>query len=194
MELQYELRSIPERGPDGWILKPEKVVYRKGVIINSKNMDWKERMAKGKCKLTEENFTGLLDVLHEADWLQSCMRRKTELLDASKKVNNYLHSYVPPAWIEEAKGRLWKEDIQVGELMRENQAIYREGNDTSRNCLRGLDLLEREAANTVTVLNEIKTAKNDKVILPGVEVTELASRLQITGTTDRMPASVKKRR
>lgn len=191
IELHYELRSRAERSPDGWVYKPERVVYRKGVMLTTKNGSWKDRLKAGQCRITQKNTVALADELNEAEWLRSCKSRKSELLLASRKVNNYLNAYVPPAWVEEAKATLWKQDIQIGQLLRENVALYQEGNDTSRNCLKGLELLEREAANTVAVLNEIKFSKKERLVLPGPEITELASRLQDPGDAGRMPASIR---
>jgi hypothetical protein len=176
MEIRYELRTSAARDEMGF-MSTEKAVYRKGIQISQKSGTWKERMDSGQCTVTEKTFAYLITELRDADRLEACKARKMELLDASKKVRNYIHNYMPVNWIDEARRALSQQRYDVTGVLREDASIYREGNDTFRECAKGLRLLEDEAAASVRVLNEVKATKLNVQDIPVTELEDLERRL-----------------
>lgn len=176
MEIRFELRTVAGRDEFG-VMHGEKAKYRKGVLINQKSGTWKERMDSGQCTVTERNIAALISEVRDADRLEACKARKVELLDASQKVRNYIHNYMPVNWIDEARRALSQQRYDVTGVLREDASIYREGNDSFRECAKGLRLLEDEAAASVRVLNEVKATKLNVQDIPVSELEDLERRL-----------------
>ena len=153
-----ELRRAPLK-EEGQIVVPEKVVGRKGIVLSTRPGTWKERMDNDQCKVTDRMFITLVDTIQEAERLKACKERKVELLEASQKISNYIHNYMPVNWIDEARRKLAEQRYDVTGVLRSDASVYREGNETYRDCAKGLKLLEDEAAASVRVLNEVKAAK-----------------------------------
>lgn len=158
IELRFETRK-PARIEDGKEKSPERVVLRKSVYLTKKSGSWKQRMDDAQCRVTDRSFKALLDVLKESELLQACKNRKVRLLEVSAKVSHYIHSYMPVSWIEEARKKLAEQRYDITGVLRQDNSIYREGNESYRECSKGLRLLEEEAAASVRVLNEVKAAK-----------------------------------
>lgn len=158
MELRFELRRAAQK-EDGIVVVPEKTVGRKGILLSTRPGTWKERMDNDQCKVTDKMFAALVDTIQEAERLKACKQRKIELLEASHKISNFIHNYMPVNWIDEARRKLAEQRYDVTGVLRSDATIYREGNDTYRECAKGLKLLEDEAAASVRVLNEVKAAK-----------------------------------
>jgi hypothetical protein len=158
MELRFEIRR-PAVKEEGRVVVPERVLSRKGVLLTTRPGSWKERMDNDQCRITEKMFIALTDTIRESERLKACKARKVELLDASQKVSNYIHNYMPVNWIDEARRKLAEQRYEVTGVLRADSAVYREGNETYRECAKGLKLLEDEAAASVRVLNEVKAAK-----------------------------------
>ena len=108
------------------------------------------------------------------------MRRKRDLLDASAKISNYLHSYVPVDWLDEARRRLVLQNTPAGDLLREDTSVYRSGNATFRECVRGLRLLEEEASSSVRVLSEVRDGHKGTDV-PSKDIDELERLLSGAG-------------
>jgi|GEM_PF-5456797 len=181
MEVRFELRTTSVRDDMGFV-STEKAMYRKGVQISQKSGTWKERMDSGQCTVTDRNFAALITEIRDADRLESCKARKVELLDASQKVRNYIHNYMPVNWIDEARRALAQQRYDVTGVLREDASVYREGNGSFRECAKGLRLLEDEAAASVRVLNEVKATKLDVQDIPVTELEDLERRLGNSST------------
>lgn len=175
MELRFELRRAPLK-EEGQIVVPEKVVGRKGIVLSTRPGTWKERMDNDQCKVTDRMFIALVDSIQEAERLKACKERKVELLEASQKISNYIHNYMPVNWIDEARRKLAEQRYDVTGVLRSDTSVYREGNETYRECAKGLKLLEDEAAASVRVLNEVKAAKRG-TDLPVKELEALERKL-----------------
>lgn len=158
MEMRFEVRK-PAVKEEGRIVSKEQVLARKGVLLTARAGTWKERMDNGHCTVTEKNFNALLDAIKEAERLKACVARKVELLAATQKVSRYINEYMPVNWIEEARRKLAEQRYDITGILRRDQTVYSAGNDTFRECDKGLKLLEEEAAASVRVLNEVKAAK-----------------------------------
>jgi hypothetical protein len=172
MELRFELWSTQVRNSDGSDGPEPQKKYEKGVYVTNRPGSWQERLDGEACHVSEATFMGLIDQLREADRLSACMRRKRDLLDSSKKVSNYVHNYLPVAWLAEARRRLVLQNAPVGDLLREDTAVYRAGNTSFKECQRGLRLLEEEAASSVRVLNEVRDTRKGTDV-PEKDIEEL---------------------
>ncbi len=176
MEVRFELRKPAVRDDYG-IMGAESAVFRKGVGISQRPGTWRERMDTNQCTVTERVFRALIDEMRDADRLETCKARKKELLDASQKVRNYIHNYMPVNWIDEARRALAQQRFDVTGVLREDASIYRQGNESFRECAKGLKLLEEEAAASVRVLNEVKATKLNTEDIPVAELEDLEKRL-----------------
>lgn len=156
MELRFEMWSAPLKYQDGVVYDGEHLKYRKAVYVTDQPASWQERLDGDQCHVSEGKFVALIDELREADRLELCKQRKLDLLNTSGKVTNYIHNYLPVAWLDEARRRLILQNAPVGDLLRSDPTVYRSGNTTFRECQRGLKLLEEEAASSVRVLNEVR--------------------------------------
>jgi hypothetical protein len=172
MELRYELWSAEEKAQWGTVTKPSALLYRKGIFITEIPGSWQERLDGDQCHVSEEKFIALVDELREADRRAACMQRKRDLLGASSKIANYIHQYLPLAWLDEARRRLILQNTPVGDLLREDTTVYRSGNASFRECQRGLKLLEEEAASSVRVLNEVRDFRKG-TDMPDKEIDQL---------------------
>lgn len=180
MELRFEMRGFIDNDSE-ISSKPnlETVKLRRGIFLSNRPATWRERMQEDRCNIKEDQFTALIDELREADRLASCLTRKKELMESAQKISNYLHNYTPVNWIEEARQRLAVQNMPVTELLREDPAVYREGNSSYRECAKGLKLLEEEASASVRVLNEVREVKKGTDV-PARELEDLERRLTNT--------------
>ena len=68
----------------------------------------------------------------------------------------------------------------VRSLLRDDFTVYRQGNSTFRDCLRGLRLLEEDAASSVRVLNQVRESKKGTEV-PHRQIEELEGLLSGIG-------------
>lgn len=172
IELRFEMWSKPLKYQDGVVYDVEHLKYRKAVYITDQPGSWQQRLDGEQCHVSEARFIALIDELREADRLAACKQRKLDLLSSSAKVSNYIHNYLPVAWLDEARRRLILQNAPVGDLLRADTSVYREGNGTFHECQRGLRLLEEEAASSVRVMNEVRD-EHKGTDVPSDEIEQL---------------------
>jgi len=182
MELRFELRP----SSSGVSKKKEplsrKPVYRKIAVISSRSGTWKDRLNGGLCSIPEATLSNLLEEMLGADRLAACKARKLQLIEASQKVSNYIHNYLPLSWIDEARRKLSRQRAEEAGILRVDLSVYRQGNETFRECAKGLKLLEEEAASSVRVLNEMKATKLNNEDMPLAEIEKLEQSLGDSST------------
>lgn len=175
VDLRYDAFAPAEKNQNGKVLKEEKLVYRKSVPVSDFPGSWQERLHGGKCHIPATRVQALVDELREADRYAACAARKVSLLEGSAKISHYLHNYVPVAWIDDARARLSEKQKPVGDLLREDTTVYRQGS-TYRECAKSLKLLEEEAGNTLRVINEVRTSRK-MTDVPAKEISNLGKLL-----------------
>ena len=166
MEFVFEMRIPAVLDLHNKLKAPEKTVYRKWIMISGFRGSWKDRIDRHECRLGDDREAALVDQLREADRLAACMERKKELLSASQKVSNYIHHYLPEDWIRDALQKISEEDGTDDKpnskgVLREDTLIYRQGNESYKECSKGLRLLEAEATESARVLEEVRSNKED---------------------------------
>lgn len=147
LHLRFELRE------------DQKALFRKEVRLSERPGTFRQRLARGECRVKPAQKKALIDLVAEPTRLTACKSRKIEVLEAAGVVGTFLHEYIPEKWVDDALERLSRRVADAPEVLRKDQKSYRSNNQTFQACRRGLDMLEAEAGATIRVLRDISDHK-----------------------------------